>query len=177
MALASRKLLKEAPSEADTEKIMNDLSRLSHRDAAIIGTSYLEAALEFRLKKTLRQDLKADERNQLWGRSGAGIMGGLASKVLIAFATKLIGRQTKDDLWLINDIRNVFAHTLHIVDFTHPLLQEDVKQLSNLRRFYEDIGRDERYERIHPPAFENFCIMIEGQYKAFLYDLDHFYKR
>jgi hypothetical protein len=169
---ASKRLLKEFPSEEEMQSAMASLSQMSHHAAALLGVSYLERALDIRLKLNLRQDMSTEDTNKLWGYNA--ILGTFSSKILISYATFLIGVETKSELSLINDIRNVFAHSLHTIDFGHPLLREDVHRLIDIEKFksYYPVG-----EAPIPPVFENFCLRVSTHYHNLVFDVRSRYSR
>jgi hypothetical protein len=61
--------------------------------------------------------------------SANGILGTTSNKIRVAYATKLIEPDLYADLMLINEIRNVFAHSLHKPDFSHTFVQADCSRL------------------------------------------------
>jgi hypothetical protein len=131
MASASRKLLKDLPSEEEMAKIVIDLKSHSHQAAAIMGAAYLEHVLEVYLRTVFRPLSKNDDTRIFDGAAG-GILGTFSSKIRIAFALGLLPEEDYKVLLLINDIRNVFAHSLHKIDFDHSLLTEDCERLAAL---------------------------------------------
>ena len=64
-----------------------------------------------------------------------GILGLFSSKIRVAYAMRMIDAKMYNDLLLINDIRNVFAHSLHNVTFEHKLVSEDCRKFSGLPDF------------------------------------------
>ena len=58
-----------------------------------------------------------------------GILGTFSAKIRMAYAVRAIAKQTYHDLLLINNIRNVFAHTLHNVSFENNLIVTDCSKL------------------------------------------------
>lgn len=81
----------------------------SDRATAVMFGSFLETNLERLLSSTMRDDLNSKERRQLFEYEGA--MGTFASKIIVAYAFKLIGPITRSDLDLIRFLRNEFAHS------------------------------------------------------------------
>jgi len=62
--------------------------------------------------------------------SSNGILGTFSNKIRLAHAIEVINQVTYKDLLLINDIRNVFAHTLHSVSFKNDLVKKDCVDLT-----------------------------------------------
>ncbi len=129
MAAASKKLLKELPPDVEMKAIMLGLLHgTDDKAAAITAAAHLEYALEIMLKAFLRPLNSEDERRMFDGGAG-GILAGMSSKILMAFSLKLISDDQYRDFKLINDIRNVFAHTLHVVDFDNQDIKSDCEKL------------------------------------------------
>ncbi|MCF8476655.1 MAG: hypothetical protein K9G60_06470 [Pseudolabrys sp.] len=115
----------------DIEAILDDLKDENDRAVALVGASLVEHALQEAIRSVLRP-IDEKEDPQLLERTfgQGGLFPGLSRKILGAFMLKIIGRQTRRDLELINKIRNTFAHDMNPLDF----LDERVKnQCSELR--------------------------------------------
>jgi DNA-binding MltR family transcriptional regulator len=82
--------------------------------AAIISSSAVEVALESALKTRLRP-LKLSDAESLFG--GTGPLATFSAKIHMGYALGLFGPETRHDLTLIKDIRNVFAHNAHGYSF------------------------------------------------------------
>jgi len=131
MASSSRKLLKELPSEEKMSEIMVDLTAHGPQATVIMGAAYLEHALELLLRAKFIVLTKADDRRIFDGASG-GILGSFSAKIRIAYAMQLLHENPYKALLIINDIRNVFAHSLHKVDFDHELVRKDCISLKKI---------------------------------------------
>jgi hypothetical protein len=70
---------------------------------------FLEANLERLLSKAMRQDLNSRDRRNLFEFEGA--VGTFSSKIIVAYALRLIGPTTRGDLDLSRFLRNEFAHS------------------------------------------------------------------
>jgi hypothetical protein len=66
----------------------------------------------------MRQDLNSRDRRQLFEFEGA--LGTFSSKIVVAYALRLIGPVTRADLDLIRFLRNEFAHSRIPFGFTTP---------------------------------------------------------
>jgi hypothetical protein len=135
-AAASRRLLKELPTEDEMGAIITDLRAQSPHALAVMSVAYLEHALERVLKARITSLTKTDERRLFDGASN-GIIGTFSAKVRIGYAFGFLGPISYSDLLLINDIRNVFAHSLHTVDFSNKLISDDCIKL----RSYDNLIR------------------------------------
>ena len=129
MASASKKLLKELPSEAVMRSTL--LSMFHGPDAAfaITAVSYLDHGLETMLLAAFRQ-LTPEDYRRLFDGSTGGLMAGTNAKIRVAYAMSLISERLYKDLLILNDIRNVFGHTLHTIDFKNELIIQDCEKLS-----------------------------------------------
>lgn len=125
---ASRRLLKELPTEAEIAKRLISLRRYGHQATAIMGASYLENALEFLLRKIFR-DLHREDDDRLFDGAQGGILGSFSAKIRLTYAVKRIHENPYKALLLINDIRNVFAHSLHRVSFNSDEVKKDCQSL------------------------------------------------
>ena len=125
---ASKKLLKELPSEDDMRATLYGLLAESDQAVALLGAAYLDHALQVLFTAKFRL-LLSDERQRLFNGAASGILGFMSAKIIMASALEMIGPDTYHDLTLINDIRNVFAHSLHGVSFETPLIARDCAKL------------------------------------------------
>jgi hypothetical protein len=139
VAAASRRLLKELPTQEEMWRIIADLRLQSAYALAVLGVAHLEHGLERVLKARLIQLSKEDERRMFDG-AGNGILGTFSAKIRIAYALSLLGPIAYHDLLLINDIRNVFAHSLHTIDFTHSLISQDCRKLQSYHELIRIVG-------------------------------------
>src|SRR5262249_7698644 len=87
----------------------------------------IERGLERQLRARMRPRLSTDDANALFGPTGS--FGTMASKIRAAYCFGIIGSIVRHDLAIINDIRNVFAHTPHNVTLRNKRLQERIKNV------------------------------------------------
>lgn len=59
-----------------------------------------------------------------------GTLSRFDSRIKIAYAFKLISKQHRDDLLLVKDIRNRFAHSPKSISLTREDMQRDIQSLS-----------------------------------------------
>jgi hypothetical protein len=95
------------------------LKKQSQAGTVLVSAAALNVALEGLLLGGMR-DLSNKEYKRIFGRSLAD----LAPKIDIAYAFKLIDSALYDDLRIIKDIRNEFAHPEGPVDFRTPKIVE-----------------------------------------------------
>ncbi|TAL81950.1 MAG: hypothetical protein EPN75_03315 [Beijerinckiaceae bacterium] len=118
-----KQLIKKFPAPEDLRKIIEGLAEESDRSAAIVAASILEGLLE----RVIIHRLKNKDTNligQLF--SNRGPLSDFHSKILIASAFGIIGRNAELDLNRIKTIRNVFAHAVHPVSFDTPEIHEEI---------------------------------------------------
>lgn len=104
------------------------LRRQSDAVIALMGAAYLERALEALIESRFRP-LAADEHARIFSGRGGGSLGTFAAKIDMAYAMKLLAPIARDDLKLVNHLRNTFAHSLHKVSFSNPTIEADCKAL------------------------------------------------
>jgi hypothetical protein len=136
---SSKKLLKELPSEEEMRDILSDLSKLPDHNIALVGTAYLDHALELMLKAFFLDLSKEDEARLFDGAQG-GYLGTMAAKIRLTYALGFFPEDVYADFLLINDIRNVFAHSLHRVSFDHELVKADCKKISAKAKSRRTLG-------------------------------------
>jgi hypothetical protein len=127
-AASSKKLLKNLPTEQEMNEIVAGLVKQDHRAMVLMGGAYIEYSLERLLRASFRE-LSKDDDNRMFDGAAGGILGSFNAKIRVAYATGLIAEEACSRLTLICDIRNVFAHSLHKVDFDNPLVVADCNRL------------------------------------------------
>lgn len=137
----SLRFLRELPSLNEMQIVMGDLKSHGHQGAAIIGVAYVEHALE-RLLFRMFVPMNKEDNKRLFDGSVGGILGSLNAKIRIAHAIGIFGGDIYEDLKLLNAIRNVFAHSLHKVDFSAPELGKDVACLTAVKIFKNADGSE-----------------------------------
>ncbi len=99
----------------------------SDRAVAIILGTYVEDKLRVRLEGEMMH-LSEDESRDLFEERGP--LADFAAKVQIGYAMKLYGPRTKEELGSIREIRNAFAHSAGIIDFSTKEVSDLVGVLS-----------------------------------------------
>lgn len=114
----------------DIEAILDDLKNEGDRSVALVGASLVEHALQEAIRSVLRPIDEKEEPDLLERMFGQrGLFPGLSGKILGAFMLKIIGRQTRRDLELINKIRNTFAHDMNPLDFADDRIKNQCREL------------------------------------------------
>ena len=138
---ASLKFLKELPSLGEMQVVMGDLKGHGQQGAAIIGVAYIEHALE-RLLSRMFVPMNKEDHKRLFDGSAGGILGNMNAKLRVAYVIGIFGDDTYENLKLLNTIRNVFAHSLHKLDFSAPELGKDVARLTAVNIFRNADGSE-----------------------------------
>jgi DNA-binding MltR family transcriptional regulator len=167
---SARKLLDELPSAEEMTAVVANLKLMDDAAVALVGTAYLDHALEIILKSQFRR-LTASEEKRLFDGSQNAILGALSAKIRIAYAMFVINVEIYGDLLLINDIRNAFAHSLRKdVFFTNPLIISDCKKLKSL---YVS-GRTTWLPGEHPEPIHLFIETVQYLYELLKNIADRF---
>lgn len=125
---ASRKLLRELPSEEEIAHIAVNLQEHSDAAMVLVGCSCVQNALRTCIKSRFVQ-LSSEDEKRLFDGNQNGIISTFSSQLRISFAMGLIDKPNHDDMMLMNDIRNVFAHSIHPTGFTNPAIVADCDKL------------------------------------------------
>ncbi len=113
--------------EYDIAKVFEEIQGDSDRAAAITAAAYFEGILTLSLTARF-VPLNSDQKDDLF-HDREGALNTLYTKSLIGYAIGLYGRKTLNDLNLIRQVRNRFAHYPGISKFTHPEIGERCEKL------------------------------------------------
>jgi hypothetical protein len=128
----SKKLLRELPTVDEMHTRFFELWDAPDHVTAITGAAYLDSILENLIAASFRR-LSDEDYTRMFSGAAGGILGSASAKIRLAYANKLIEDEAVyHDLKLINDIRNVFAHSLHRVDFNNDLIKADCLKLKTI---------------------------------------------
>ena len=110
-----RTLTRADPEFKDLEAIEQELyASLSDRATAVMFGSFVETNLEQLLAKAMRSALNSKDRQKLFYYEGA--VGTFASKIVVAYAFKLIGPITRGDLdWCDFSVTNLHIRECHSI--------------------------------------------------------------
>jgi DNA-binding MltR family transcriptional regulator len=126
---ALRRLSRRFPARPEIDKIMNDLRDKDDLHIAIIAVSILEATLEQLIATRLHKGDK-EFLNRLFQNRGP--LSDFNSKILIAEAFGIVTGPLANELHVMRDIRNVFAHSKIPLSFEHELVKREVDGLKML---------------------------------------------
>jgi DNA-binding MltR family transcriptional regulator len=91
---------------ADTERFFWDLQRETDRGAALVGAAFLDDAV----RALIRAALVADSKTAEGLFEYPGPLHSLAARTDLAYCMGLIGKAAYQDMRLIRELRNRFAH-------------------------------------------------------------------
>lgn len=136
----------------DTQKVFNVLNHESDIACVLIGASYLSELLGSAIRTVLR---KSKVTEKLLG-PGKGILGSFQTRADMAYCLKIIGKSDLQDLEIIGNIRNSFAHKHLSFDFTDSEVAKECNKLNdwNIKLDTEEISSDPDIEKLPEMKFE-----------------------
>jgi hypothetical protein len=120
--VASKKLLKELPTEQEMRDILTNLRSHGAAATALLSAAYLEHTLEAIFRAFFR-NLNSEDDTRMFDGAAGGILGTFAAKIRVAYAMRTI------------DKNMYFGHSLHRVTFDHELVAVDCGKFSGLADF------------------------------------------
>tara|TARA_R110002110_G_scaffold376446_1_gene586314 strand:- start:65290 stop:65823 length:534 start_codon:yes stop_codon:yes gene_type:complete len=120
----------------DDEALFKEMTTAPDRSSVIVSTSYLDD----KLTKLLKECLKKDENyfRQLFKPTGP--LGAMSNKAKLAYLMGLITKEGLEDVLLVADIRNRFAHWAKPLSFRNKDIRDKVESITLMRRFF-DVAR------------------------------------
>jgi hypothetical protein len=115
----AKRLSRQLPSREEHREISKEILNGSDRSVAILLAAEVERFLEFAILSKLMNKENADE---LVSRDGP--LATFSRKILIGYAIGLYDPQFRDDLKLIKDMRNDFAHSMSPLSFNTKSVRE-----------------------------------------------------
>ena len=118
---------KSPPDSKTFEEMINRLNSIGGepRSAVLITHLYMEYLLDFILRKKLQKPDKVIKRR-------------FASKLELIESFEMLLPSLMHDLWIVNDIRNLFAHR---IDIESSEFNDEFKKKINEMNFYKDQPR------------------------------------
>lgn len=142
-----RTLSSEVPAPETVEQILLHLHGRQDREAAIVGASLVESALQERLLRSFDSSAEGLEQSLFENR---GPLSDFNSKILVAQAFAVIPDRLADDMQRIRKIRNCFAHARIDVSFEEPLIAREVRELAAVIAVQRSM---EKYPDSYPPNY------------------------
>ena len=121
-----RDLSRDIPTKDELIAINRALGEAHPTAAGILGAVVVEHDLE-----TLLRDRLAKDNDELWAEltDDNGPLGTFFRKIKISRALKIIDDPTQQNLHIVRNIRNAFAHSKKLIDFDHPLIVAELRSL------------------------------------------------
>jgi DNA-binding MltR family transcriptional regulator len=143
------------PISAKTLYRFVDRNHADFRSFVITTVSFLDAGLE-RLIKTRMRRLSTRDDDTLFG--ALGVISGFSAKIRLAYGFGIIGPMTRHDLSVINEIRNVFAHSPHPITLGNDALFARVLTINIITHYTFDKSyldaRNRKYLRNREAALD-----------------------
>jgi hypothetical protein len=124
--------LRHRPTEDEQVDVLLALREAPDHMLAITSAAYVDYALEMVIRDRLRVD--KDEAPKMFDGAGNGFLATTSAKITIAYAARFVEKNGRDDLRIINKVRNIFAHSMHQIDFKHSKVAELCRKLSLVQR-------------------------------------------
>jgi hypothetical protein len=122
MSKPGRKRLPELPKPYHTA-VMAEIEQQTDRGAAIVGGAHVDIVL----REAISARVGAPDDIDKLLLENSGPLQDFGARIQIAFAIGIYGRAAYNDLRIIKDVRNVFAHSADAIDFSHSYVAERCK--------------------------------------------------
>ncbi len=125
-------LTREWPTSAEMDALRDALTQ--HSGVPIVVALLGTAMIEYELERLLRSRFRRQD-DTTWGRlvGDNGPLNSLAAKITAGHAFGLYDEEFRRALNVIKNIRNVFAHSKKLVDFSHHLISEELARLPQVK--------------------------------------------
>jgi hypothetical protein len=134
------------------EALLLALESQSDRAAAIIAGAFLEDQIGMTIEG-LFVPLSEPEVGALF--HGTGPLSGFYAKILVGYAMGIFGPRTRQDIEIISNIRNEFAHNTEFIEFSSPLIVEKCLRLDLPKRIEPSVWElylsEQRKKGLPPP--------------------------
>ncbi|WP_027554201.1 hypothetical protein [Bradyrhizobium sp. Cp5.3] len=124
--------LKDRPTEDQQIDVLQALRTAPDHMLAITAAADVDYALETVIRERFRIDNDEDART--FDGAQNGFLAAASSKITIAYAAGFIEKTSRDDLRIINKVGNIFAHSMHQIDFKHTEVSARCRKLSLVQR-------------------------------------------
>lgn len=151
----SQKIYPIEDLSGDTQKLFNVLNESSDLACVLIGTSYLDETLKSILQNYF---VKCNTAKNLLSPKGA--VGNFGSRCDLARCLALITKQKYKDLRVIEDIRNLFAHS-HL---TKSIGEQDVVSETNKLTYCDILKNTQLFSEVDTPTPEQIHISSRSRF-------------
>ncbi len=123
------RIIDQRLSEAELWQLSTELRSMDDRSAAIIAATITEDGVESILVAKMRKLSTRDYRNLF---SVDAPLSTFSAKIRLAYALKCVSRTDLNDLNIIRNVRNVFAHARLSIDFSTADIVSEIEYLKIL---------------------------------------------
>jgi hypothetical protein len=116
------------PLEWTQGDFREEIRDATDRTVAIVGAATVEDAVRWALNSFFILQISENQERELFENNG--VLSSFHAKILMGFALGLFGKAARDDLTIIKNIRNAFAHSPRPITFE---TSEVAKECSKLR--------------------------------------------
>lgn len=109
-------------SAAEGPAIEEEFTGESDRGCVLIMSAIIERILQSAIRKVLRANISENDLSEIFRAEGP--LGSFSSRISVAYALGMLGKNAKHDLHLIRHIRNAFAHSRRSLRFTTPAVHD-----------------------------------------------------
>ena len=114
----------------EQQALVNSLSRFEHPiTTAVLGCAMVEHQLELSIQKRIP---RKDEDTWKALTLEIGPLSTFHRKITLALALKVIDEKMSDDLHIVRNIRNAFAHARRLIDFKNELVIKELLDAHSL---------------------------------------------
>ncbi len=124
--------------------VLKSLYKEGDRSAALIAGSIVDTRLEACLRSMMKQSEKVQER--FFGTYGP--LGSFSSRIDLAYLLNVISKEAHNDLTIIRNIRNDFAHNLSIKGFKDTSIKDKTLNLKLIDKFVGGYKENETVKEI-----------------------------
>jgi DNA-binding MltR family transcriptional regulator len=137
-----RDALKDIPPGNTQASILAELADATVSDEAqvIVGGTILEIALRDAITRCFRHSISPKEKLKLFDSENRGLLAEFSAKIKIAYALGVGKEKTRDDLNLIREVRNYFAHTPRVVKLSDREVRSHLEKINVIRENASEIA-------------------------------------
>jgi DNA-binding MltR family transcriptional regulator len=135
MASALKKILRAKSTKEDVQRALKELETDGPRGTVVLGHALIEDAVRSAIAHHMRP-LNDGDFDQLF--RGTSPLASLSAMTRVAYAFKIIGAKTKNDIDRLREVRNAFAHAQAILTFESKEVLEQLKLFECLKKMTEN---------------------------------------
>jgi hypothetical protein len=150
-------LSRSPPTSEELEALRNALSTKLHPiSAAVLGAVLVEHELDNELRRRIQCTEEA------WKEliSDIGPFRSFHAKIIMGYALNMYPRDMCDNLHIVRNIRNQFAHATRLVDFNHELVTTELKKAKPIRSIKKDFRIFVKNNNSTQDAYISLCMLL-----------------